>query len=71
MGVGEPFLIIYKESELSPVEIDLVNKRLFNAKSATLQEIAKKHGITRERVRIIEKKLIHRLKDSFKEEFID
>ncbi len=50
---------------LSPREYDVILKRygICGSKTCTLEEIAKKYGVTRERIRQIEKKALKRLKN--------
>lgn len=50
---------------LSPREYDVILKRygICGSKTCTLEEIAKRYGVTRERIRQIEKKALKRLKN--------
>jgi len=59
-----------KES-LSPKERDILELRLLSDKPLTLKEIGKKHGISRERIRQIEARLLKKLREYLKKEFPD
>jgi len=59
-----------KES-LSPKERDILELRLLADKPLTLKEIGKKHGISRERIRQIEARLLKKLREYLKKEFPD
>jgi len=52
-------------------EIEIFNQRIFSDDPITLQEIGDKYGISRERVRQIEKNIVKRMKDFFKREIPD
>ena len=52
-------------------DLEIMNRRLTADEPETLQEIADRYGVTREAVRIAEKKLIARLKQYLIESFGD
>lgn len=52
-------------------EVEIFNQRIFSDDPVTLQEIGDKYGISRERVRQIEKNIIKKMKDYFKREIPD
>jgi len=52
-------------------EIEIFNERIFSDDPITLQEIGDKYGISRERVRQIEKNIIKKMRDFFKREIPD
>ncbi|MFO7962418.1 MAG: RNA polymerase factor sigma-32 [Desulfobacterales bacterium] len=52
-------------------ELEIFDKRIFTESPATLQEIGDKYGISRERVRQIEKNIIKKIRDYFKQEIPD
>jgi len=52
-------------------EIEIFNQRIFSDDPVTLQEIGDKYGISRERVRQIEKNIVKKMKDFFKREIPD
>ena len=54
--------------ELNERELDILENRLFSDTPATLQEIGKRYGISRERVRQIESNMIKRMKSYFEQE---
>ncbi len=60
-------LASFKE-DLNERELDILDNRLFSDTPATLQEIGKRYGISRERVRQIETNMIKRLKWYFEHE---
>jgi RNA polymerase sigma-32 factor len=51
--------------ELSDKERDLLEQRILSDSPATLREIGAKYGITRERVRQIESRLLEKIRDHF------
>jgi RNA polymerase sigma-32 factor len=57
--------------ELNDKELDILDLRLLAEKPLTLQEIGARHGISRERVRQIEDRLIKRLRQFLKSEVPD
>jgi RNA polymerase sigma-32 factor len=54
--------------DLNERELDILENRLFSDTPATLQEIGKRYGISRERVRQIESNMIKRMKSYFEQE---
>ena len=46
-------------------ELDIFNQRIFAEDPETLAEIGKRYGISRERVRQIQKNIIAKMKESF------
>ncbi|MGD8273784.1 MAG: RNA polymerase factor sigma-32 [Desulfobacterales bacterium] len=57
--------------EMDARELHIFDQRIFAEEPQTLSEIGKKYGISRERVRQIQKGIIAKLKDSFKHELPD
>ncbi len=57
--------------ELNDKELDILDLRLLAEKPLTLQEIGARHGISRERVRQIEDRLIKRIRHFLKSEIPD
>jgi RNA polymerase sigma-32 factor len=56
---------------LTPRENDIFNTRIFSDSPITLQELGNQYGISRERIRQVEKKIITNMKDYFKEHIPD
>lgn len=56
---------------LNERELDIFEKRIFSDQPATLQEIGEQYGISRERVRQIEKNIIKKMKAYFQKELPD
>ena len=56
------------QKTLKDKELDIYQNRLLAENPATLQEIGDKYGITRERTRQIEERLLRKIKDFLKEE---
>ncbi len=54
------------KKEMNQRELDIFNQRIFAENPKTLAEIGKRYGISRERVRQIQKNIIVKMKDSFK-----
>jgi RNA polymerase sigma-32 factor len=52
-------------------EREIFDKRIFSDEPATLQEIGDKYGISRERVRQVEKNIIKKMREFFKKEMMD
>jgi len=52
-------------------ELEIFDKRIFSDSPVTLQEIGDKYGISRERVRQIEKNIIKKMKEYFQKEIPD
>ncbi len=57
--------------QMDPRELHIFNQRIFAEDPKTLSEIGKQFGISRERVRQIQKGIIAKLKDSFKQSLPD
>jgi RNA polymerase sigma-32 factor len=57
--------------EMDPRELHIFNQRIAAEEPMTLSEIGKKYGISRERVRQIQKGIITKLQDSFKNDLPD
>ncbi len=60
----------FKEN-MNPRELEIFEQRVFSENPATLQEIGDKYGISRERVRQIEKNIIKKMKEYFHKEIPD
>jgi RNA polymerase sigma-32 factor len=56
---------------MSPREIEIFELRIFSDNPVTLQEIGDRYGISRERVRQIEKNIIRKIREFFKSEIPD
>ncbi|MGD9228272.1 MAG: RNA polymerase factor sigma-32, partial [Desulfobacterales bacterium] len=54
------------KKEMNQRELDIFNQRIFAENPKTLSEIGQQYGISRERVRQIQKNIISKMKDSFK-----
>jgi RNA polymerase sigma-32 factor len=52
-------------------ELDIFNRRIFAEDPETLAKIGKRYGISRERVRQIQKNIIAKMKESFKNSLPD
>jgi len=59
------------KKKMNKRELEIFNVRIFSDDPATLQEIGDLYGISRERVRQIEKSLIKKLREFFKREVSD
>ncbi|MBU4259178.1 MAG: RNA polymerase factor sigma-32 [Proteobacteria bacterium] len=59
------------KKKMNKRELEIFNLRIFSDDPATLQEIGDRYGISRERVRQIEKGLIKKLREFFKQEIPD
>ncbi|OQX00860.1 MAG: RNA polymerase subunit sigma-70 [Desulfobacteraceae bacterium IS3] len=57
--------------KLSSREIEIFDQRIFSDNPATLQEIGDRYGISRERVRQVEKNIVKKMRDFFKREMSD
>ncbi len=60
----------FKE-QLTPRELEIFELRIFSESPVTLQEIGERYGISRERVRQVEKNIVKRMREFFKEEISD
>ena len=56
---------------MAPREIYIFEKRIFSENPATLQKIGDRYGISRERVRQVEKNIIKKMRAYFKDEIPD
>ncbi len=59
------------KNNLSERELEIFEIRIFSDTPVTLQEIGDKYGISRERVRQVEKNVLKKMKDFFKKEIPD
>jgi RNA polymerase sigma-32 factor len=59
------------KKNMSPRELDIFEHRIFSDSPATLQEIGDRYGISRERVRQVEKNIIKKMREYFKREIPD
>ena len=57
--------------KLTPRELEIFDERIFSDSPSTLQEIGDKYGISRERVRQVEKNIIKKMRLFFKDEIPD
>ena len=60
----------FKE-KMTERELEIFNRRIFSDNPATLQEIGDRYGISRERVRQVEKSIIKKIRAYFKQEIPD
>ena len=56
---------------MTPRELEIFEQRIFSDTPATLQQIGDRYGISRERVRQVEKNIIKRMREFFKRELPD
>ena len=54
--------------KMTPREIEIFDLRIFSDNPVTLQEIGDRYGISRERVRQVEKNIIKKMREFFKKE---
>jgi len=59
------------KSTITPRECEIFEKRIFTEDPVTLQKLGGRFGITRERVRQVEKEIIHKIKIFFEREIPD
>jgi RNA polymerase sigma-32 factor len=57
--------------KMTPRELEIFDMRIFSESPATLQEIGDRYGISRERVRQIEKNILKKMKEYLKREIPD
>lgn len=57
--------------EMTERELEIFDQRIFSDNPATLQEIGDQYGISRERVRQVEKNIIKKMREFFKQEIPD
>ena len=58
-------------TQMTERELDIFDRRIFSDTPVTLQEIGDKYGISRERVRQVEKNVVKKMRDYFKKEIPD
>jgi RNA polymerase sigma-32 factor len=58
-------------TQMTQRELEIFDKRIFSDTPVTLQEIGDKYGISRERVRQVEKNVVKKMRDYFKKEIPD
>ncbi len=63
--VSERVNKVLNNSDISEKEMDIIQKRFFSIKHITLREIATTYGVTRERIRQIEKNALKKLFEDF------
>lgn len=63
--------VIKFKRELTPRELEIFENRIFSDSPVTLQQIGERYGISRERVRQVEKNIIKKMKEFFKREIPD
>ena len=59
------------KKNLSKRELEIFNLRIFSDTPVTLQDIGDRYGISRERVRQVEKSVIKKMREFFREELPD
>jgi RNA polymerase sigma-32 factor len=59
------------KKQMTQRELEIFEKRIFSDDPVTLQEIGDSYGISRERVRQVEKNILKRLKEFFEQEITD
>jgi len=59
------------KKQLTERELEIFDLRIFADKPLTLQDIGDTYGISRERVRQVEKKIMNKMKEFFKQEIHD
>ena len=57
--------------QMTERELEIFDRRIFSDTPVTLQEIGDKYGISRERVRQVEKNVVKKMRDYFKKEIPD
>ena len=57
--------------KMTPREMEIFDLRIFSDSPVTLQEIGDRYGISRERVRQVEKNIIKKMREFFKREIPD
>jgi RNA polymerase sigma-32 factor len=68
--------LLYRKIEgfkklLTPREMEIFESRVFSDSPATLQEIGDRYGISRERIRQVEKNIVKKMREYFKNELPD
>ncbi len=59
------------KKKLTDRELEIFEQRIFSDNPVTLQEIGDRYGISRERVRQVEKNVVKKMREFFKREIID
>jgi RNA polymerase sigma-32 factor len=59
------------KKQMTERELEIFERRIFSDTPVTLQEIGDKYGISRERVRQVEKNVVKKMRDYFKKEIPD
>jgi RNA polymerase sigma-32 factor len=59
------------KKKLTDRELEIFDTRIFSDNPVTLQEIGDRYGISRERVRQVEKNVVKKMREFFKREIID
>ncbi|MBN1931314.1 MAG: RNA polymerase factor sigma-32 [Desulfobacterales bacterium] len=59
------------KKKMAPRELEIFELRIFSDNPETLQQIGDRYGISRERVRQVEKNIIRKIRDFFKKEIPD
>ncbi|MFP4032095.1 MAG: RNA polymerase sigma factor RpoD/SigA [Desulfococcaceae bacterium] len=59
------------KKKLTDRELEIFDSRIFSDSPVTLQEIGDRYGISRERVRQVEKNVVKKMREFFKREIID
>ncbi|MFC1856645.1 RNA polymerase sigma factor RpoD/SigA [Thermodesulfobacteriota bacterium] len=59
------------KTKMTPRELEIFDQRIFSDSPVTLQEIGDRYGISRERVRQVEKNVIKKIREFIKEEIPD
>jgi RNA polymerase sigma-32 factor len=59
------------KKKLTPRELEIFEMRIFSDNPVTLQEIGDTYGISRERVRQVEKTVVKKVREFFKKEMVD
>jgi len=63
--------IVVFRKKLSKRELEIFNQRIFSDSPSTLQEIGDRYGISRERVRQVEKNIVDKMREFFRQEVSD
>jgi RNA polymerase sigma-32 factor len=63
--------IVKFRKQMTPRELDIFDQRIFSDTPSTLQEIGDRYGISRERVRQVEKNIVKKMREYFKKEIPD
>jgi RNA polymerase sigma-32 factor len=71
MSVSAQQKIAEFRTHMTDRELEIFDKRIFSDTPVTLQEIGDRYGISRERVRQVEKNIIKKMREFFKQEIPD